>query len=456
MSGPEMAFSVAIDVPPLLAATLASVSCALLGSFLVLRRMSLMGDAISHAVLPGLVVAFMLTGSRATVPMLLGAAAAGLLTVVLVEVLKRVSRIEPGAAMGVVFSVLFALGVFMLERGAGRQADLDADCVLYGAMEMIFWIPPEDASVWAWSTLKLLPRQVWTLFVVTCVIVAAVCVGYKELRFVCFDPGGAAGMGIPVGPVGVGLMVLVAIATVASFEAVGSILVIAMLVCPAASARLLTDRMGTQLWVSAVLAALASVGGYFGAAFGPAMFGFEVSLRASGMIASVSGVILAICVLFAPSHGALAKLIRRARMRLTVAREDLLAGLYREEERLVSGGGGVVGGSSGGPAMGFLAGAWARTLGQVEVKRADAGRARVYRLTESGRTEARRIVRSHRLWESYLVERGGLQPDHVHDAAETLEHLWDARARERLLPRGLERLGERDPHDRPIPPGDGA
>lgn len=435
---------VSIDLPPLLAGTLASLACGLLGNFLVLRRMSLVGDAISHAILPGLVLAFILTGSRAPLPMFLGAAAAGLVTVLLIELLKRHTRIEPGAAMGVVFSVLFALGVLLLERGGARQVDLDADCVLNGVLETLFWLPPTDpASLLTWSTLADLPRQVWTLAIVATVVLLFVTLLFKELRIACFDPGLASSQGFPAGLINTLLMVLVAATCVASFEAVGSILVIAMLICPAASARMLTDRLGVQVALSGLISLACGVGGYLLGAFGPGWVGLEGSVSAAGMIAVLAGLFLGLATLFAPVHGVLARRIRRVRFSLRIAREDMLAALYRADEQ----------GRRAAPAHEVLGHGHARPLALLALRIARSrrqveGPATDLRLTEIGRAEARAIIRSHRQWETYLVDRGGLAPDHVHDAAMVLEHVRAPRSDDRLAPdTGV----ARDPHDRPIP-----
>ena len=133
-------FDIGLDLFPLLAGTLASVGCGLLGNFLVLRRLSLMGDAISHSVLPGLVIAFLIASSRSPLVMFLGAAIAGVATVVLVELVKKLGRVEPGAAMGVVFSILFAAGVLLIEQAAADLVDLDAECVLHGQLELLWWV----------------------------------------------------------------------------------------------------------------------------------------------------------------------------------------------------------------------------------------------------------------------------------------------------------------------------
>lgn len=435
-----------IDLPPLVAGTLACVACALVGNFLVLRRMSLMGDAISHSVLPGLVVAFMLTGTRDPFAMFVGAAVAGLVTVGLVEALRRYGRIEPGAAMGVVFSVLFAIGVLLLERGAGRQVDLDADCVLNGVLEGMIWFPPNEwGEMWTLETLREMPRQVWTLLGVTIVVAGFVTVCFKELRIVCFDPGLATSQGYPAGLLNGMFMLLVACVTVASFEAVGSILVIAMLICPAATARMLTDRLRSQVLVSAAVAVVCGVAGYLLGAFGPRLFGFGASLSVSGMMTVVAGGMMTLAMVFGPRHGAAAKAWRRMRLSMTIAREDLLGSLYRAEERGERG----LAIASIDSAMTSTSSAWFARKQAIRRGQLVSEGGRVS-LTDDGRREAASVVRAHRLWETYLVEKGGFSPDHVHDPAKRLEHARDVERRARLQPPEPARAV--DPHDRPIPP----
>jgi len=297
-----------LDLPAMMAALFATLACGLLGNFLVLRRQSLMGDAISHAVLPGIVVAFLVVGSRATWPMFVGSALAALVAVVTIELVRRFGRMDGGTAMGVVFSVMFAAGVVLIERAAARNIDLDAECVLYGQLEDIFWLGPTSLSSLAdpaaWATL---PREVVTLAAALAVTAAVVAAFWKELKIASFDPDLASALGFPAGAINLGLMFLVGVVAVASFEAVGSILVIAMFICPAAAARLLTDRLGAQVTLSLVFAAISAIGGYILAAFGPIWLGSQHSVAASGMIAVLSGAILATSALLAPRYGLLAR-----------------------------------------------------------------------------------------------------------------------------------------------------
>ncbi|MCC5823312.1 MAG: metal ABC transporter permease [Phycisphaerales bacterium] len=275
-----------LDLAPLLAATLAACACALVGNYLVLRRQSLMGDAISHAVLPGIAAAFILTASREPIPMLLGAAAAGLVTVALTSLIQSLGKVDRGAAMGVTFTTLFALGVVLIQH-IPRTIDLDADCVLHGNLEALLWFPPDNITL---ASLATLPRQVHTLAFVMLGTIAFTAVFYKELRLTSFDPALAGALGFRPGLVNTLLMTLAAAAVVASFEAVGSILVIAMLICPPAAARMLTNRLGTQILLSQAIAIATAVGGYFAATQLPPLFVPDLTLNAAGMIATVSGI----------------------------------------------------------------------------------------------------------------------------------------------------------------------
>ena len=414
-----MTFSIPLDLWPLTAAVLAAVGCGLLGNFLVLRRESLMGDAISHAVLPGLVLAFLLSGSRSPWLMLGGAAAAGAVCVLLIAAVRQVGRVESGAAMGVVFSVMFALGVLLIEQSAARQVDLDADCVLYGQLETLSdfslpatWMELVEAvsaeGVWAWSG-AWVPRQVWLLLGVA--MAAGLFTGacFKELRLASFDPALASSQGVPAGALHLVHLLLVAAATVAAFEAVGSILVIAMLICPAAAARLLTDRLTVQVVLSLLLALVTAVGGYVAATAVPGWFGVN-AVNAAGAMTVVAGALIFLAAVFAPGHGLLAASRRRRRLASRTAVEDLLLALYRAREA----------GREPEVLRGLDPAAVRRAARRGWVlSRPDAD---AVRLTAVGEAEAAELLRRHRRWEGYLVEDAGYRPDHVHATAEVLEH----------------------------------
>ncbi len=430
-----MNFSVALDLFPLLSGLLAATTCALLGNFLVLRKLSLMGDAISHSVLPGLVAAFVLAGSRNSGVMFLGAAAAGVFTAVLVEIIKKLGRVEPGAAMGVAFSVLFALGVLLIEQFA-RQVDLDADCVLHGQLEGLVWYghPETWRDAFTPQSLAGVPREIWTQLGMLAGAALFVGVLFKELRIAAFDAGLATALGINASAMHFALMVVVAAATVASFEAVGSILVIAMLICPAATARLLTDRLATQVWLSLAAAVLSTVAGYTGASAIPALFNLP-AVSAAGSMTVASGVLLVVAIVAAPRYGVIARVLHRRSLARRVLIDDLLGVLFRQREA----------GEPESSIQELAAAMPGRAVPEAVTLATQAGLvsragARVA-LTEPGIERGVDIIRRHRLWEHYLVERAGFRPDHVHDPAEVLEHL------ETSPPEGP----VADPHGREIP-----
>ena len=282
-----------LDFPALLAAVLAGGTCGLLGSFLVLRREALLGDAITHAVLPGIVVGFALTGLRAGVPMLLGALVAAVLAAWLIGWLVRASRLESGAVTGIVFTSMFALGLVLLEATGARDVDLDVDCVLFGQMETLLW--PEArgvSSLWDPAALAGLPPGLWLLMGVAVTVGLTVAWLWRPLRLLCFDPVYAQVVGLPVKRLEMGLNLLVAAAAVAAFEAVGSILVVALLVAPAVAMRFLTQRYAVQVWGGAALGAGVAAAGYLLAGPLPLALGSAVALNAAGVI----GVLAGLCV----------------------------------------------------------------------------------------------------------------------------------------------------------------
>jgi manganese/zinc/iron transport system permease protein len=436
MSVPAFEFDIGLDLFPMIAATLAALGCGLLGNFLVLRRLSLMGDAISHSVLPGIVIAFLISSTRNPLVMFLGAAMAGVITVVLVEMVKKYGRVEPGAAMGVVFSILFALGVLLIEGASVRHIDLDADCVLHGQLETLVWYgaPESFSDLLDVALLKEIPRQIGVLFFM--VIAAVMFIGFffKELRIAAFDPSLATTQGFSAGLMHYLLMIFVAAATVASFEAVGSILVIAMLVCPAATARLMTDRLQAQIAWSVLFSLICGVGGYIGATAIPAMFGKD-AINAAGMMSVVAGGLFTLALIASPRHGLIIRMIRRRALAMKVATDDVLAAIFRAKE---SGSDSVTVDSLKQLLVGRAVGpAIASVIRQGMVIRDDIH----LRLTQSGNEVAQTLVRKHRLWEHYLVEDAGLAPDHVHETAELLEHV------DPTPPRGP----QEDPHGKIIP-----
>jgi manganese/zinc/iron transport system permease protein len=292
---------VQLSLVPMLIGVLAAMACALPGNVLLLRRQALIGDAISHVALPGIVVAFLLTGTIATGPMMIGAAGAALVAVVLIELIRRLGRIEPGAAMGVVFTALFAAGVLLLEQSDTSAVHLDVEHALYGNLESLIWLSAEGwSSLLDPVALADLPPQLPRLATVLVLVALFLFLFWRPLALATFDDAFAEAVGIRTRLLGFALVAVTAIAAVAAFDAVGSIIVIAMFICPAAAARLMTNRLGVQVAWSLVFAVLSAVLGYVLAGYGPLWLGFGNAVSAAGMIAVLSGVILGLACLLAP------------------------------------------------------------------------------------------------------------------------------------------------------------
>ncbi|MEO0665272.1 MAG: metal ABC transporter permease [Pseudomonadota bacterium] len=292
---------VQFSLTPILIGVLAAIACALPGNFLILRRQALIGDAISHVVLPGIVVAFVLTGTVTTIPMLLGAATASIIAVILIEAVKRLGKIEPGAAMGVVFTTMFAAGVLMLEQTDTSNVHLDVEHALMGNLETLIWLRADGwGSLLDPTALATLPEELPRIAVTCGMIILLTLLFWRWLKIATFDEGYAEALGIPAAALGFGVVVTAALAAVAAFDAVGSIIVIAMFICPPAAARLMTNSLFAQIWWSVGFAALAAVSGYVLAGYGPLWFGAESAVSAAGMIATVAGVILALACLYGP------------------------------------------------------------------------------------------------------------------------------------------------------------
>ncbi|QEG35544.1 metal ABC transporter permease [Bythopirellula goksoeyrii] len=403
-----------------------NAACALVGCFLILRKMSLMGDALSHAVLPGLVIAFVLTGSRSMVPMFVGAVIAGLLTTFMTQSLHQYLRVPSDASMGIVFTAMFAVGVVLVKQFSGGL-HFDIGCVYEGALEYV----PFGIRVAG------MPRQLFTSLMVMLLNLAVILVLWKEFKLSSFDPALATTMGFSATAMHYLLMVLVSVTTVASFEAVGSILVVAMLIVPASTAYMLTDRLGWMVLLSVIFGAAAAVLGFRAATY------WDTSI--SGMMTVVAGCLYALAVLVSPRYGLVSSMLRNVRMSLLVLRDDVLAMLYRVEEL-----GSEKHFSVAETAKG-VGGGWLANFAISQLQRAgnivDASGG--LRLTDQGRETARKLVRSHRLWETYLVEQLGMPLDHVHEPAHRVEHFIDEDIQIQLAAE-LD-TADQDPHGRQIP-----
>ena len=303
----------------ILTGVLVAVPCALLGTMLVLRQMSMLGDAISHAVLPGIVFAFFISESLGALTSLIGAGIFGLLTAVLVEALKSTGRVKEDSSIGIVFTALFALGVFLISRFAG-SVHLDLKHVLYG--EIAF----SSLNSLVIGGVNLGPRSLWALGIVTALAVAFVLLFYKELKIATFDTGLAAAVGLSPVLIHYLLMGAVSVTVVGAFDSVGAILVVAFLIAPPATAYLLTERLSRMMILAVLVGSASAVSGYYLAAL------FDVSI--SGMMSAMTGVLFVLTLCFAPSRGLVANLVRRRHNRRSFSRDLLVAKLAVLDNRV--------------------------------------------------------------------------------------------------------------------------
>jgi len=435
-------------------AALAAMSCALPGAWLVLRRQSMLGDALAHSALPGVVAAFMVAyGLRnsgwvsddAFDPLLqacivIGAALAGLLTAWLTAAIQRLGKVDNGAALGVVFTCLFAAGMVMV-RMTADDVHLDPDCALFGVLEA--------SAGDTLQSIPWLPRSAVANGVVLIINLLLTLVFFKELRIAAFDAELSNTLGIPAVFMQYALLAATAVAAATAFSTVGSILVIGLLVIPAATAQLLTTRLWRLIALSVFLAAAMAVIGHAaawaipGPVFSRLGYPQVRDVGTSGMIAVVGGLIFVATVFIAPRTGVVTQVLDRIRVLTQIAADDLLGNLYRKEESVrTSVPWTPVGISSGW--QDWLAGWWLKRRGFVV-----AGTGGALALTDRGRDTARSLIRSHRLWESYLDQNYTLSGEQLHRAADRVEHYIGSDIRDAIASELPD--AHRDPHGRQIP-----
>ena len=292
-----------ISFAPLLTGLFSALSCTLVGNILVLRKQAMLSDTISHVVLPGIVISYLIFGSLASYFMLLGAAIAGLTAVGTMSVLRLYTSMDNSAAMATTLSVFFAIGVLMIEITAGGNVHLDVEHALYGNLESLIWIDGENfLSLFDPIALQTIPAELMRAIMGFVLIALSTWVFWRYLVVFTFDETFAALSGVPVWLISAGLAVAATVAAIVAFDAVGSIIVVSMFVCPPAAARVLTNVLRNQVVLSLLFAALSAVFGYAIAGYVPILLGFETSISAAGTIATLSGVILAFAILFGKNN----------------------------------------------------------------------------------------------------------------------------------------------------------
>ncbi|WP_343635976.1 metal ABC transporter permease [Fluviicola sp.] len=274
------------DLLMILTACSVAVPASLLGVLLVSKSLVMVGDAISHAVLPGIVVAYLMSGTRDSVPMLFGAAVTGFLTTFLIDFLRKKWRIQEDAAIGFTFTFLFAIGVLMIAVFAGKNSDLDQECVLYGDLETSI-LDQVIVGEYLYGT-----RAILQLLPLTVVLLIVIIVGFKGWKVWAFNPQFGSFIGIPVQFFHLVLMLLLSVHAVLSFESVGVILVVGLLVLPAATALQFSRTLARTFLYSACIGIVACVLGVF--------LGKWINISISPLIVCVNGLIFLIAVLVSP------------------------------------------------------------------------------------------------------------------------------------------------------------
>ena len=391
----------------------------IVGSFLLLRKRSLMGDAISHATLPGVCIAYMAMtvwgGQGKFLPgLLLGAAVSGALGMGAVIAIQRLTRIKEDAALGIVLSVFFGLGVALLgmiqQMSTGQAAGLES--FIYG------------------KTASMLSSDACLIAIAAGVVVAVCLALFKEFGLLCFDQDFAGSQGWPVLRLDLVLMTLVVAVTVIGLQAVGLILVIALLIIPPAAARFWTNHLPTMVLTAALLGALSGL-------IGAGLSALQARLPAGAIIVLVATLIFLVSMFLGPARGVIARMRAHIHLKRKTRRQHLLRALYERTEPAEQNSENSPSSAHGATAapVSFDALLAARSWTPATLRRALRATRRDglvchhserhYELTEPGAIEARRVVRNHRLWELYLISHADIAPSHVDRNADRIEHVLD-------------------------------
>jgi len=300
-----------------LIASLVAIACAIPGTFLVLRKMALISDAISHSILPGIVLGFFLTHDLSSPILILMAAVSGILTVVMVEYIQKTGLVKEDTAIGLVFPALFSIGVIMISRGAS-DVHLDVDAVLLG--ELAF--APFDRFLVGGNDLG--PKSIWIIGIILSMTLSLLLLFFKELKLSTFDVGLSASIGFSPAVMHYGLMSVASVTTVGSFEAVGAILVVALMIAPAASAYLLTKDLKKMLIISVAFGIFSAIAGYW--------LAHCLDASIAGSITTVLGLVFLAVFLFAPARGLISVTYRQQQQKIEVSLLTFLLHLSNHEE----------------------------------------------------------------------------------------------------------------------------
>lgn len=407
----------------LIAAIMVGITCGILGCFFVLRNMSLIGDALSHAILPGLVVAFMIMG-YSTIGFFIGSTIAGMITAVMITWISQNVQTKADASIGIVFTFMFALGIIGISRVSRVHADggdtsphIDMEHFLFG------------------NLLGVETTDLYLTAAVMIYVIISIYLFYRYLFVATFQEVIAETMGISVTSLHYFLMLLLSFTVVASLQTVGLILVVAMLITPASTALLLSDNLKTVIVLSGVIGAVTGIIGMSLAIVLDAPPGPELVV--------VVSVMFFLAAMFSPKKGYVSRKIQQRKLQRKIQLEDVLKQTIRISEKSTVTKDKLL------EKLAFSSGVLNTRLNTL-VKQGliIKGQSNV-KLTSEGRKEANRLVRAHRLWETYMVQQMGMTEGQIHEEAERLEHLLT----EDILEEVDEKLGypTTDPHGSPIP-----
>ncbi len=377
---------------------LLTATSALVGCFSFLNKKALIGDAISHAVLPGICLAFILTGTRNPFYLVIGAFATGWLSTYIVDLITRRSRIKEDTAIGLVLSVFFGIGIFMLTviQKSGNATQSGLDHFLFG------------------QAASMVGQDLMVFSTVAIILVVLVVLLFKEFTLIAFDKNFAQAIGLPVQLIQTILTSLIVLAVVIGIQAVGVVLMAAILITPAAAARFWTHNIRTMIVLASVFGAISGVSGAYISYVAPAM-------PTGPWIVIVISFIAFVSFFLAPNRGVISRMLRQRTFRRTINEENILKAFYQlgEEsrefrtQRLPEE---IQTRRSMEPAR------LHKILKRLKRQGYVSNAGNTWELTEEGLAKAQRVVRVHRLWELYLTTKLHIAPDHVHDDADTIEH----------------------------------
>ncbi len=412
-------------VSVVIGAVLLTACSAVVGTFTFLKKKALVGDAVAHAVLPGICLAFLLSGNKNPFLLIIGAFVTGWISLVIMDYITARSKIKEDTAIALVLSVFFGIGILLLTyiQHSGNAAQTGLQSFLFG------------------KAAALIGRDLIIFGVVAVVLILTVALFFKELKLIAFDEQFAQSMGLPVHALNLLLTSLTVLAVVTGIQAVGVVLMAAMLITPAAAARFWTNDVLKMTLIAALMGALSGLAGAYVSFTAPTM-------PTGPWIVMIISLIALISFFLAPERGILARTFQQKNLRRQIMNENLLKELYHlgekdddpfkfrslaeiQEERF------------------FPKKKLAKALVRLKRKGFVEKEKDRWRFTESGLKKGRRVVKLHRLWELYLSRYLSIAPDHVHEDAETIEHIITPELEARL--EKLLEYPELDPHDTKIP-----